>query len=77
MARFATEAELAAFLGTIDQDYAQYAATLWQKGIRTSGQLPNARDHISAGLPEVHMNDIKASAGSAGEQLACMSVVPL
>ena len=73
MARFGSEAELAAFLGKLDQDYAQYAAALWQAGIKTSRQLSNAREHIllSAGLPELHIDDIKASADDAGQQLAC------
>lgn len=72
MARFGSEAELATFLGKLDEEYAKYAAALWQTGIRTSRQLLNASKHIllSAGLPELHVDDIKASAGDAGEQLA-------
>lgn len=73
MARFGSVAELAAFLNTLDTEYAQYAAALWQKDIRTSQQLSNAREHIlrSAGLSELHIDDIKARAGVRGEQLAC------
>lgn len=72
MARFGSEAELAAFLGKLDQDYARYAAALWQTGIRTSRQFSNASKHIllSADLPKLHKDDIKASAGHAGEQSA-------
>lgn len=67
MARFGSEAELATFLGKLDEEYAKYAAALWQTGIRTSWQLLNASKHIllSAGLPELHVDDIKASAGDA------------
>ena len=73
MARFGSEAELAAFLGKLDQDYAQYAAALWQAGTRTARQLSNASKHIllSAGLAEMHIDDIKVCADNAGQQLAC------
>ena len=72
MARFGHVADLAAFLGKLDPDYAQHAAALWQKDIRTSRQLLNARESIliSAGLSELHIDDIKASVSSAGEQSA-------
>ena len=65
MACFASEAELAAFLGKLDQDYAQYAAAVWQKGFRSSRQLSNARKHIllSAGLPELLTHVTLASPG--------------
>lgn len=74
MARFESIAELSAFLGKLDSDYAGYAAALWQKGIRTSGQLLHARESIllSAGLPELHI------AGGTGEQMAystCFSII--
>ena len=80
MARFISEAELAAFLGKLDQDYAQYAAALWQMGTRVTQQLLNASKHtlLSAGLPQLHIDDIKASAGDAGQQLAyyrCCSIM--
>ena len=39
MARFPSEADLAAFLGRLDQGHAQYAAALWRTGLRTSRQL--------------------------------------
>ncbi|KAL3137620.1 hypothetical protein ABBQ38_004897 [Trebouxia sp. C0009 RCD-2024] len=72
IARFGNEPELAAFLGKLDPDYAQYAPMLWQKGIRTPQQLSNAREQIllSAGLPELHIDDIQARADGAGELLA-------
>ena len=38
MACFGSEAELAAFLGKLDPDYAPHALKLWQ-GIRTPQQL--------------------------------------
>lgn len=66
--RFRSEAKLSAFLGKLDQDYAQYAAVLWQTGIRTSRQLSDASKHIllSAGLRELHVADIKARASGTG-----------
>lgn len=72
MARFGSEADLAAFLGKLDQGYSWYAAALWQTGIRPSRQLSNASRHISlsAGLPQLHTDDIKARAEGVGEQLA-------
>lgn len=80
MARFESIAELSAFLGKLDPDCAGYAAALWQKGIRTSGQLLHARESIllSAGLPELHIDDIKASAAGTGEQLpysTCFNII--
>ena len=73
MARFGSEAELAAFLGELDPNYAHYAAALWQKNIRTSQQLARATEHIldSAGLPELHIDDIRARICVVGELIAC------
>ena len=73
--RFGNVTEIAAFLDILDPEYAQYANALWQEGIRTSRQLSHASKHIllSAGLLELHADDIKASAGGTGEQLACSS----
>lgn len=73
MVRFKTEAELTAFLGKLNPNYAQYAAALWQKESRTSWQLEGAREHIllSAGLSELHIDGIKASIGGVGELMAC------
>ncbi|KAL3147072.1 hypothetical protein ABBQ38_015035 [Trebouxia sp. C0009 RCD-2024] len=70
MARLGKVAELVAFLGKLDPDYAQYAAALWQKGVRTSRQLSNASQRILlfAGLPELHVDDIQASCRS---ELCC------
>ena len=69
---YSNVAELAAFLDNLDPEYAQYADALWQKDIRTSRQLSNASKHIliSAGLLELHADDIKASAFGTGEHLA-------
>ena len=41
MACFASEAELKAFLGKLDADYAEYASALWHEGIKTPRQLAN------------------------------------
>ena len=73
MARFASEAELKAFLGKLDAEYAEYAPALWQNGVKTAHQLANARESImlSCGLPELYIDDIKARADTTGELLAC------
>ena len=73
MARFASEAELKAFLGKLDADYAEYAPALWQKGIKTPQQLANFSEphYLACDIPEGHIDDIKARAGTTGELLAC------
>ena len=73
MARFASEAELKAFLGKLDADYSQFASALWHNGVKTAHQLANARESIllSCGLPELYIDDIKARADTTGELLAC------
>ena len=69
MARFASEAELRTFLGRLDPDYSQFASELWHKGFRTARQLTNASKSIflSCGLPELWIDDIKATADKIGE----------
>ena len=69
MARFASEAELETFLGSLDPDYSPFASRLWQKSIKTASQLGNARESIflECGLPEVYTDDIKARAGRTGD----------
>ena len=69
MARFASEAELEAFLDRLDPDYGQYAPELWQNGVRTAHQLANAEkeDLVVAGVTSaIHAKDIKARAGPQG-----------
>ena len=72
MARFGSVAELAAFLGKLDPDYAQHALALWQKGIKTPQQLANFSEphYLACDVPEGHIDDIEARAGAAGEHLA-------
>ncbi len=69
MACFASEAELQTFLGRLDPDYSQFASTLWQNGVRTACQLANTPKPLllSWGLPELYINDIKATADTTGE----------
>ena len=69
MARFASEAELETFLGKLDSDYSQFAAALWHNGLRTARQLANATKPLllSYGLPELYIDDIKATADRTGE----------
>ena len=69
MARFASEAELETFLGRLDPDYSQFASTLWQQGVRTARQLTNATKPLllSCGLPELYIDDIKATAEQTGQ----------
>jgi hypothetical protein len=76
MARSGSEAELAAFLGKLDPDYAQYALAWWQKGIRTPQQLADFSEphHPACDVPEGHIDNIKARADSTGEQLAYSSL---
>lgn len=71
MTRFASEAELKVFLRKLDPDYAKYASTLWQNGVRTPHQLANANKALLLvwGLLELHVSDIQARAESAGEQV--------
>ena len=73
MARFENAAELATFLGRLDADYAEYAPALWQKGIKTPGQLSNFSDphYLACDVPEGHVDDIKARAATTGELLTC------
>ena len=69
MARFASQAELETFLSRLDPDYSQFASSLWQNGIRTARQLANATKPLllSWGLPELYIDDIKATADRTGE----------
>lgn len=78
MARFSSEVELETFLGELDPDYSQFAATLWQKGVKTARQLANATKPLllSWGLPELYIDDIKATADRAGE-LGALTFSPL
>ena len=64
MTRFASEAELEVFLRKLDPDYAQYASTLWQNGVRTTNQLANANKALLLiwGLLGLHVSDIQARA---------------
>ena len=69
MARFASVAELETFLGRLDPDYSQFVSASWQNSVRTVHQLANAREPIllSCGLPELYIDDIKATADRPGE----------
>ena len=69
MAHFASEAELHTFLDRLDPDYSQFASTLWQHGVKTPRQLANATKPLllSWGLPELYIDDIKATADRPGE----------
>lgn len=63
---FETEAALLQFLQAWNAEYGQYAARLWQKGVRSFAQLANARDstYHSAGVElEFHIDDLRAKAG--------------
>ena len=73
MARFASEAELKAFLGKLDADYAEYASALWHEGIKTPRQLANFTEphYLACGVRRGHIDDIKARADTTGEPLAC------
>ncbi|DBB00256.1 TPA: hypothetical protein ACH3X1_014084 [Trebouxia sp. C0004] len=73
MARFASAAELESFLRKLEPDYAQYASALWQHQVRTAHQLAHASKSLllSWGLLELHVDDIKARANSAGQHLQC------
>ncbi|KAL3144391.1 hypothetical protein ABBQ32_004145 [Trebouxia sp. C0010 RCD-2024] len=64
MARFASEAELKAFLGKLDADYAEYASALWHEGIKTPRQLANFTEphYLACGVRRGHIDDIKARA---------------
>lgn len=64
MACCASEAELETFLGRLNADYSQFASSLWQKGVKTTSQLANARESIllACVLPELYIDDIKATA---------------
>ena len=77
MARFGSEAELAAVLSKLDPDYAQYAPELWPKGIRTPKQLSNFSEphYLACNVLEGHIDDIKARAESPGELLACNNLL--
>ncbi len=68
MARFASETELHAFLGSLESDYAQHAPALWQKGIRSARHLANFSEphYLSCGLLEAEVDDIKAQAVGKG-----------
>ena len=69
MARFANQAELETFLSRLDVEYSQFASSLWQNGVRTARQLANATKSLllSWGLPELYIDDIKATADQTGE----------
>ena len=69
MARFASQAELDTFLSRLDLEYSQFASSLWQNGVRTARQLANASKPLllSWGLPELYIDDIKATADRTGE----------
>ena len=73
MARFAIEVELHTFLGRLDPDYSQFASTLWEHGVRTPRQLVNATKPLlqSWGLPELYIDDIKATLDKPSELNAC------
>ena len=79
MAHCASEAELHTFLDRLDPDYSQFASTLWQHGVKTPRQLANATKPLllSWGLPELYIDDIKATADRPGElnTLHCMHTV--
>ena len=68
MARFASAAELEDFLRELDPDYAQHAPALWHHQVRSTCQLAGATASllVSWGLPELHVDDIKARAGTTG-----------
>ena len=72
MARFGSEAELAAFLGKLGTDYAQYAPALWQEGIKTPKQLSNfnEQNYLACHVLRGHIDDIQARAEGPGELLA-------
>ena len=69
MAHFASEAELHTFLDGLDPDYSQFASTLWEHRVRTPRQLVNATKPLlqSWGLPELYIDDIKATLDRPGE----------
>ena len=69
MARFASQAELETFLSRLDPEYSQFAFSLWQNGVRTTRQLADATKPLllSWGLPELYIDDIKATADRTGE----------
>ena len=71
MIRFARVEELAAFLGELNPDYAEHAAALWQKQVRTLQQLANFSEphYLACGVPEGHIDDIKVRASDTGEQV--------
>lgn len=77
MAHFGTLAELAAFLGKLDQCYAQHAAALWQKGINSSQQLANFSEphYLACDVPEGHIDDIRTRAHVAGESLTYSNLI--
>ena len=77
MARFGSEAELAAFLSNLDPDYAQYAPALWPKGVRTPTQLSSFSEphYLACDVLEAHIDDIKKRAEGPGEQLACSNLL--
>ena len=82
MARFASITDLQAFLGRLDQDYAQYAPALWQQGVRRAEQLVNAdkQDLMAAGVKSaIHAKDIKSRAGTQGQSVhtcGCLQSTP-
>ena len=76
MARFESVTELATFLYKLDEDYAEYAPALWQKGIKTPRQLANFSEphYLACGVRRGHIDDIKARADTKGELLACSTL---
>lgn len=79
MARSASKAELETCLGRLDPDYSQFAPTLWQNGVRTACQLANATKPLllSWALPELCIDDIKATAGRTGVAASSDVLEPL
>ena len=72
MTRFESLAELAAFLGKLDPDYASHALKLWQEGIRNPQQLADFSEphYLDCDVPRGHIDNIKARADATGEPLA-------
>ena len=72
MACFESVAELAAFLGKLNPDYASHALKLWQEGIRNPQQLADFSEphYLACDVPRGHIDNIKARADVTGEPLA-------
>lgn len=64
--RFTDQANMAAFLCKLDEDYAVYAAALWAAEVRRTEQLANmsVQRLIDFGITNgIYAEDIKARAG--------------